>query len=422
MKSQNTRSIQPHREPLIDRAVRSFKKDFNLFTPVVDCVEVAKRINQVPEQCNIRISSSAELSSNTLANTIYIKEHNLYYVVVNRSQLFDQNGRPKYPYKKSSDHAVNFTLAHEFGHIYLEHALIPLSEKTQEDIYEEDIEADEFAGRLLMPKKELVNANFTDLSLVAKTFMVSQSALHVRLNQLRANELKNSNRFPTCKNCGNTEFNTSDQFCPICAKSLSSHKGVLVMRYDDGIITDETGKVLLCPQCSNSDIKEEDKHCSICGIPLINWCSSSYCSVQEISDSSARHCTKCGSPTTFLLSGILEPWQRARDVQYCLQSVEEEALGSGEISFIDSQDWMDFVMLMLSDHKSIRMLMLYATARYSSGKLLILFRKNEDKFRFLSKKSYMKFFIDAFVEFFDLPLSKVNSASYEEYQPTTFIE
>lgn len=415
--------IKPHREPLIDRAVRTFRRDFNLINPIVDCVEIAKHINRNPYRFNIRIQSSPELSSNHLANTIYVQEFDLYYVIVNRSQLFDESGRARYHFEKSSDRVLNFTLAHEFGHIFLEHAHIPNSDKSLIVNQEEDLEADEFAGRLLMPERSLMIASFSDLNLVASTFNVSLSALDVRLSQLNALHLKESNKFPTCEKCGNTKFKTTDNYCSICASSLSSTRGVLTMTYDDGIILDENGRLTICPRCSNSHFEAGDAYCSICGLPLKNRCTNDNCSAHVIHDSSARQCSNCGAPTTFLISGMIEPWEHARNTQYSLISVEDETLGPGKIKYISSVDWMDFVtMMILAQKKSLALILLHASARYGDGKLLIIFRKSEDKFRFLARKSHMNIIIEAFTEFFDLPLSKVNSASYEEFQPTLFLD
>ena len=423
MNVQDLYRIKPHRDPLIDRAVRTFRRDFNLIKPVVDCVKIAKHINRNPDRFNIRIQSSNELSSNNLANTIYVKEFDLYYVIVNQSQLFDESGRARYHFEKSSDRVLNFTLAHEFGHIYLEHAHIPNSDKSLIVNQEEDLEADEFAGRLLMPERSLKSANFSDLNLVARTFNVSISALNVRLNQINALKLKESNKFTTCEKCGNTELMPTDNYCSICASALSSTKGVLTMTYDDGIIIDDSGKLVICPRCSNSHFEAGDAYCSICGLPLKNRCTNDNCSVNVIHNSSARQCSTCGSPTTFLISSMIEPWEQARNAQYSLISVEDETLGPWEIKYISSDDWMDFVtMMVLSQKKAVAMILLHATARYSDGKLLIIFRKSEDKFRFLARKSHMNIIIEAFTEFFDLPLSKVNSASYEEFQPTLFLD
>ena len=61
--------------------------------------------------------------------------------------------KAKYPFEYSRDRRLNFTIAHEIGHIVLEHLLIPRSLKTGIELFIEEHEANEFAGRLLMPEK-----------------------------------------------------------------------------------------------------------------------------------------------------------------------------------------------------------------------------------------------------------------------------
>ncbi len=74
----------------------------------------------------IRFRSSPDLPSGVWARTIYVPAMDYYFVNVNVSLVRDPNtGRNRYPYSKSSDRGLNFTLAHEFGHIFLGHAKMP---------------------------------------------------------------------------------------------------------------------------------------------------------------------------------------------------------------------------------------------------------------------------------------------------------
>lgn len=80
-----------------------------------------------------------------------------------------------------------FTLAHEFGHICLEHEVILPHRLDEETIGQEfEREADEFAGELLMPiemfkKAFRSNPNFETL---AEMFQVSTTAVGVRVLKL----------------------------------------------------------------------------------------------------------------------------------------------------------------------------------------------------------------------------------------------
>lgn len=77
------------------------------------------------------------------AITDFRSEHNVYLMQINRSKV-------RYPFETSADRRLNFTLAHEIGHIILDHLKVPRDLKTKADIAREEHEANEFAGQLLM--------------------------------------------------------------------------------------------------------------------------------------------------------------------------------------------------------------------------------------------------------------------------------
>ncbi len=110
----------------------------------LDCVELILRIEK-NQSLPIQIKSIANLSDNFEAATVYSKENNSFLIVVNRNKIH-------YPFKNSKHRRLNFTLAHELGHIYLRHHELPENCKTERDLYIEELEADEFAGKILMPK------------------------------------------------------------------------------------------------------------------------------------------------------------------------------------------------------------------------------------------------------------------------------
>jgi len=177
--------IKPYRLLLIDQAVEEFKKEFGIKDVPVDCVKLARKMNCTKDY-NIRVKSTTLLHPTKLAETIYIRNIGMYLVSVNRSQLYDAvRKRLKYPFRCSSDRMVNFTLGHEFGHIFLKHALIPDSQKTPEIKDEENLESNEFAGRLFMPKTSLESCNLNSLSKIAAKFLVSEQAVLKRLTHLK---------------------------------------------------------------------------------------------------------------------------------------------------------------------------------------------------------------------------------------------
>src|SRR5690606_18320362 len=108
--------------------------------------------------------------------------------------------------------------AHEIGHIVLEHLLIPRSLKTGIELFIKEHEANEFAGRLLMPEKMLCSCNYYSIDSVAQYFIVSRSALWKRLNNMKRLDLLNSRKIQACSRCGNTRFSVFAGFCGICGQ------------------------------------------------------------------------------------------------------------------------------------------------------------------------------------------------------------
>lgn len=133
------------------------------------------------------------------AITEYKAEHNLYITLINRNKV-------NHPFQSSRDRRLNFTLAHEIGHIVLKHLLIAPQLKTKEEKELEEIEADEFAGKLLMPEKLIFDCNFYSPDAVSEYFKVSKAALWIRLNNLKRLNLLTTRKTKTCSCWGNTNF------------------------------------------------------------------------------------------------------------------------------------------------------------------------------------------------------------------------
>ena len=224
---------------------------------------------------------------------------------------------------------VNFTLAHEFGHIFLGHADIPDKDKTPELLKEEDLEANEFAGRLLMPKTSIENCNFSSIGEVAAVYQVSEQAVLKRLTHLDRHDKRTTKATPVCSNCWNPNINYFDSFCSICGVPLTDKKGVFTMHYTDGYQVDESGRGIPCPRCGNSHYKDGDEHCRNCGMFLYNCCTNEFCDVGNVSDGSSRYCYSCGSQTTFLSSGSLNDWRPSKEAILSIHELEEDICGSG---------------------------------------------------------------------------------------------
>lgn len=224
--------------------------------------------------------------------------------------------RVRYPFETSADRRLNFTLAHEIGHIMLDHLKVPRNLKTGNDIFQEEHEANEFAGRLLMPSKLLSCCNFKSAANVATYFNVSNTALWMRINKMYRLDLLQCKKGSVCNNCGNTSFSHFSNYCCICGKRLDKNlDGVLRVSYSDGIRLDRNGEACACPSCNSSEVSFTG-NCSICNTMLYNYCGKNLYldkgSCTHTNPGNARYCEKCGSETYFYSIGLLKPWEEAR--------------------------------------------------------------------------------------------------------------
>lgn len=174
--------IPKHRIEYIDKTVYTFAKDFHLKYWPLDFVQIILNIQQT-QILPIQIKSLGNLSYKFEATTVYSSKSNKFLIVVNKNKIH-------YPFKISKHRRLNFTLAHELGHIYLKHYLLPQECKTQKDLYIEELEADEFAGRLLMPKNKIFSYRFSSINEIASDFNVSNWAVLKRLTNLKHSNLR----------------------------------------------------------------------------------------------------------------------------------------------------------------------------------------------------------------------------------------
>jgi IrrE N-terminal-like domain len=405
--------IKPYRFIAIDNAIKKFKRQFNIKHFPIDCVEIAKQINN-DKKANIRIQSTDNLENNVHGRTIYLRNNDFYLIAINKNEICNSS-RVKYPFKYSSDRRLNFTLAHEFGHIFLEHGLIPDNEKEESLKEEEDYEANEFAGRLLMPKNKIEKCNFANLSKVATKFLVSDQALYKRLVQLR-NEEKLSTPIDVCPHCWNINIQHHFNYCSICGIQLTNKEEVFTMHYTDGYNLDHEGRAFPCPRCGNSQYHDEDELCRICGVYLINACTNDYCHVDNLNDGNARYCYNCGSQSSFLSYGILNEWHLSKEAILKIQDFEEEICGVGnEPSTVEN--WYALINE-LSKFSGTRLsqLLEFSEAKYFKNNLIIYVKTKHVKSN-LEQDKYTKALITYSNDYFNLNIEDIHIISFEEYLP-----
>ena len=247
---------------------------------------------------------------------------------------------------------IRWTLAHELGHVLLEHH--KLSDKTKifrstlsDDEYSwMESEANRFASLLLANPIILDKLNINSKTDIKKYCNISLEASRYRYESLLKwqkyryttkddfiilNQFKDFFNRNTCSLCNYTFYIKTANFCPICG-NYEFNKEESNMIYN-GIDVNENGKALTCPKCDNEQINTDGDYCKICGTYLINRCSN-FCGYDtmngfvdacgKLTDGNARHCHYCGEKTTFYNNNFLKNWEKEKaDFEF---SKEVEAL------------------------------------------------------------------------------------------------
>lgn len=251
---------------MISNRLKEFLKRYNITHYPINCFKLLEQII-ASKTIKLDFRMSDQFSKNVDAAALYFGEEDGYCIMFNSRKLGS--------FDFASNRRCNFTLAHELGHIFLGHLLIPYDQKTEDQRLYEDWEADEFAARLLMPENLLLQCNF--ITGLTAQFLVSSQAFFIRVNNLKRLDLYKSKPLPTCKTCGNTHFSPCARYCKICGTEVnhSTTKGIMRIIYSK-IVSD------------------------------INKCQNGH-----ENDRNARYCEFCGQPTLF--NGILPAWQLERE-------------------------------------------------------------------------------------------------------------
>ena len=235
---------------------------------------------------------------------------------------------------------TRFTIAHELGHIILQHHRradtdILLRAGISAGVYKAfENEANCFARNFLSPYPlAKLLANSRDLYFVAdmaEAFNISYDAASTRIKFLptdrpfiKQNYLSFFSHFKMrfgyyCTTCKNEEIGPL-QYCKICGeKETVVFKGVDRMIYNDGVKTDENFRVLECPKCKNEEFSNDAEYCRVCGTKAYNYCSGEpeydyhgnvINTLFHKNPSNARFCETCGNKTEFFEKKLLISWE-----------------------------------------------------------------------------------------------------------------
>lgn len=235
-----------------------------------------------------------------------------------------------------------FTIAHELGHIFLEHHLIAGTDilnrtfipDSQYKEYEN--EANAFARNLLSPaplaRLVVKNRQISDVADLEKAFFITSKAAEVRVAFLKRDlsfctpkmtgflmQIEIMEYLSSCPSCGYALPEVAE-FCPACGGT--KRKRIFRFRYlPEPIHVDPFHSVLMCPRCGNTDLSLGARYCRICGSPAINICEGHkrgrFAGQRHYNPHYARFCLACGAKTVFQIYDVLR-----EDIEYMHQAIE----------------------------------------------------------------------------------------------------
>ena len=260
--------------------------------------------------------------------------------------VFD--GRSKYFVfynDKKMKQRIRFTIAHEIGHIFLDHhqeygiSFLGREGVSQELYKRLEKEANCFARNLLCPayhtdilldshgisntvrgrgKWEITKLTplienlkiiFCAKDLIETAFEVSPLAAKTRLDFLNA-DINHYIRNPLdwkstshirhtaawyCSHCGLERLPASTH-CSECGKKhFVFQVSSTGFQYKDARLNDNM-QFASCPVCGNTEFSESAGYCKRCGLPLSNVCTHD---PTHLNHPEAKHCYACGKPTAF---------------------------------------------------------------------------------------------------------------------------
>lgn len=219
---------------------------------------------------------------------------------------------------------TRFTLAHELGHIFLEHHQLAGTDIlnrqfiSNEDYEEYEKEANAFARNFLSPAPlawEVIdggNSRNQDHD-IQMAFDVTERAANMRVSYIRRDLKDYSDTMKKAvkkihiryhRYCGKCKsYLPSDaKYCIICGNSrLSKH--IIYKPLPPIIKADKNGFFEQCPQCGNADVSENSRYCMICGTPLRNACLGNSrdgkTHRRHLNLSCSKFCAECGSQTLY---------------------------------------------------------------------------------------------------------------------------
>lgn len=197
---------------------------------------------------------------------------------------------------------VWWSLAHEFGHIVLQHA----RSKRWHDDPAREREANIFAAELLLPIGAVQEVRRWPVREIAELFGTSLEATKNRLKELAQGWLR-LYAMPQIEE-GRARFIDTLKVTylpkPMTRGFVkmvdASHEQLAVVRWNQDM---EVDRLKECPDCgfeNHSLFKDQETRCGGCGVLLINACENAGCELfAHPLPSDYRHCGRCGHATSW---------------------------------------------------------------------------------------------------------------------------
>ena len=271
-------ALGPEELTYLDQRVRRFRKEYGITEYPIDCFQLARELAQSGKM-DLEIITSSELSDGFDARAVWFPSAGSYVIFCRE---------PAYNWKKySATRRCNFTLAHELGHILLGHLAVPDLMKSAAVQRQEEMEADAFAARLLMPEE--IFGMFRSIREAADALWVSESAV-----RRRARETGILPRKLICPRCRFEGMPPGARFCRRCGFKTGEGPNPETppeAEYLPPLPAE-------CPQCGQP-LSGPMNECFNCALPRRNRCTPEYNQPSHYAPGDARYCEICGAPTVY---------------------------------------------------------------------------------------------------------------------------
>ena len=310
------------------RAAKAFLKQERITEFPIDVFEIARRngwvlVSYSDLMDSLKVNLNAVIHRMGSRDGATFRQHGLYFIAY--------NDRVKSPGR------IRFTIAHEIGHIYLNHLVhfertrITRLGLTPSEMEVLENEADCFARNVLSPSTIVKFLQLREANQLIKPFGLSFKAARTRLNFLRCDHetpfnfllgqawpyLKRIRFGKQCGRCGHSFVSVNDGvvFCPICGNAdriERSDEGPKVI-YDGYELNEEGYPIHECPRCGNEELRGYE-FCTICGTQLFNRCTNFSRDLElhlifdRNLDGQARYCSRCGAESAYFKEKLLRPW------------------------------------------------------------------------------------------------------------------